>query len=67
MSFCKRVISDGKLIALWEDHWIGNSPLKNYFHGLYALELDKQICVATKTLQSGWDTSFRRKSEGGGV
>lgn len=52
-------------MIFWKDDWNGNDPSNITLHRLCALELDKQITVALKIQQPGWDTSFRRRLGGG--
>nr|GEX71758.1 RNA-directed DNA polymerase, eukaryota, reverse transcriptase zinc-binding domain protein [Tanacetum cinerariifolium] len=49
----------------WDDVWCGESALKHIFPRLYALEVNKEIDVASKLLQENIWSSFRRTPRSG--
>nr|GEW95890.1 RNA-directed DNA polymerase, eukaryota [Tanacetum cinerariifolium] len=63
-SHCKIRIGNGVRTRFWKDCWIGESRLQGMFPRLYALESNKDICVADK-LQDSLIYSFRRDVRGG--
>nr|GFA84922.1 RNA-directed DNA polymerase, eukaryota, reverse transcriptase zinc-binding domain protein [Tanacetum cinerariifolium] len=64
MSLCSKQIGNGNDTNFWTDIWKGDSLLYVLFPRMYALELEKQISVASK-LASQMDSSFYRTVRGG--
>ena len=57
-------MGNGLLTRFWSDIWVGDTQLSLRFPRIYALELNKDVCVAEK-LQSSVDLSLRRSVRGG--
>ncbi|GJW16562.1 hypothetical protein Tco_0023998 [Tanacetum coccineum] len=53
-------LGNGVDTSFWDDVWRGDTTLKQRFHRLYALELNKKIDVASKLSQESLINSFRR-------
>ncbi|GJU16143.1 RNA-directed DNA polymerase, eukaryota [Tanacetum coccineum] len=58
-------LGNGEQTIFWEDAWINGNALKILYPRLYALELVKDVSVASKFAQSSMDFSFRRKPRDG--
>ncbi|GKD06469.1 RNA-directed DNA polymerase, eukaryota, reverse transcriptase zinc-binding domain protein, partial [Tanacetum coccineum] len=58
-------LGNGADTCFWEDTWRGDMPFKQRYPRLYALELDKNINVATKFAQTSLVSSFRREPRSG--
>nr|GEU49715.1 RNA-directed DNA polymerase, eukaryota, reverse transcriptase zinc-binding domain protein [Tanacetum cinerariifolium] len=56
---------DGRNTQFWNDAWMEDQPLKSKFTRLYALEMEKDVCVANKIEQGlveGDKTKKRKKN-----
>ncbi|GKB14989.1 RNA-directed DNA polymerase, eukaryota [Tanacetum coccineum] len=47
-SHCKKRIGDGSCTSFWYDIWLADAPLCVQVSRLFALELDKELCLANK-------------------
>nr|GEV22105.1 retrotransposon protein, putative, Ty3-gypsy subclass [Tanacetum cinerariifolium] len=63
--FIKKKLGNGAETFFWDDVWYGESALKHRFLRLYALEVNKEIDVASKLLQENIWSSFRRTPRSG--
>ncbi|GKD31453.1 RNA-directed DNA polymerase, eukaryota, partial [Tanacetum coccineum] len=52
LSYVKKKVGNGEHTCFWEDVWLDDHPLKLSFPRLYALECDKEVCVAAKLIDS---------------
>ncbi|GKC52964.1 RNA-directed DNA polymerase, eukaryota, reverse transcriptase zinc-binding domain protein [Tanacetum coccineum] len=59
-SYMQKKLGNGADTSFWDEVWHGDTTLKQRFHRLYALELNKKIDVAFKLLQESLINSFRR-------
>ncbi|GKB64833.1 RNA-directed DNA polymerase, eukaryota, reverse transcriptase zinc-binding domain protein [Tanacetum coccineum] len=59
-SCMQKKLGNGADTSFWDDVWRGDTTLKQRFHRLYALELNKKIDVASKLSQESLINSFRR-------
>nr|GFA48807.1 RNA-directed DNA polymerase, eukaryota, reverse transcriptase zinc-binding domain protein [Tanacetum cinerariifolium] len=64
-SFMKKKLGNGANTVFCEDAWRENTALKHIYPRLYALELNKNIKVATKLAQTSLVCSFRREPRSG--
>nr|GEU91165.1 RNA-directed DNA polymerase, eukaryota [Tanacetum cinerariifolium] len=64
LSHCKRHVGSGMQTRFWEDLWLGETPFRELFPRLYALENNKDCSVVVK-MQGEIDISFRRQVRGG--
>nr|GEV45524.1 hypothetical protein [Tanacetum cinerariifolium] len=58
-------IGNGSNTSFWEDRWRGEKSLKEEYPRLYALEVNKNISVASKFTQETFASSFRRLHRSG--
>ena len=56
---------DGEKTRFWDQRWLEGDILKMRFPRIYALELCKDITVASKIIQPSLDFTFRRSPRGG--
>ncbi|GKF61776.1 hypothetical protein Tco_0181830, partial [Tanacetum coccineum] len=61
----KKKVGNGAHTLFWEDSWISDSPLKQIYPRLHALESDKHATVADKLSDVSLIVSFRRALYGG--
>ncbi|GJY19200.1 RNA-directed DNA polymerase, eukaryota, reverse transcriptase zinc-binding domain protein [Tanacetum coccineum] len=59
-SCMQKKLGNGADTSFWDDVWRGDTTLKQRFHRLYALELNKKIDVASKLSHESLINSFRR-------
>ncbi|GKC34835.1 RNA-directed DNA polymerase, eukaryota, partial [Tanacetum coccineum] len=60
ISHCKKRVGDGHNTRFWVDPWFYDQPLCNRFPRIFALEMDKDVSVASKLGAPSIDASFRR-------
>ncbi|GJR90742.1 RNA-directed DNA polymerase, eukaryota, reverse transcriptase zinc-binding domain protein [Tanacetum coccineum] len=65
MEFCNKVIGNGNNSMFWQDTWLGQVCLKEKFHRLYNLELQKDVSVSNKLNDSNLTLTFRRRPMAG--
>jgi hypothetical protein len=53
-------IKDGSQIRVWEDSWLGNSPLREQYPVLYSIVRHKSDTIALVMATSPLDVTFRR-------
>jgi hypothetical protein len=53
-------IKDGSQIRVWEDSWLGNSPLREQYPVLYSIVRRKSDTIALVMATSPLDVTFRR-------
>ena len=64
-NYIKKKLGNGADTFFWEDIWCGDKPFKILFPRMYALEVCKNVDVASKLMQSSLDFSFRRAPRDG--
>ncbi|GJT84737.1 RNA-directed DNA polymerase, eukaryota [Tanacetum coccineum] len=65
LSLLKKKVGNAVNTSFWDDTWLNDTPLKQLFPWLYALENRKQITVADKFKDISLSGSFRRYPHGG--
>nr|GEV16750.1 RNA-directed DNA polymerase, eukaryota [Tanacetum cinerariifolium] len=60
VSHCKKRVGDVHNSQFWYDKWLSDQPFYVMFPCLFALEMDKEILVASKLGFSSLEVSFRR-------
>nr|GEY11202.1 RNA-directed DNA polymerase, eukaryota [Tanacetum cinerariifolium] len=60
VSHCKKRVGDGHNSRLWYDKWLSDQPFYVMFPRQFALEIDKEISVASKLGSTSLEVSFRR-------
>ncbi|XP_071700055.1 uncharacterized protein [Rutidosis leptorrhynchoides] len=53
-------ISNGKNSLFWLDNWLGDTPFRDKFPRLFALEMDKSCTVFDRRSHDGWKWVWRR-------
>ncbi|GJZ21920.1 RNA-directed DNA polymerase, eukaryota [Tanacetum coccineum] len=64
-SHMKKKVGNGAYTLFWEDSWITDSPLRQTYSWLYALENVKHVSIADKLSDVSLIDSFRRAPRGG--
>ncbi|GJR28708.1 retrotransposon protein, putative, ty1-copia subclass [Tanacetum coccineum] len=64
-NYCCFKLGNGEKARFWEDRWSDGMPLKSRFPRVYALEMCKDITVASKVSLHSFVSSFRRSPRGG--
>ncbi|GJT66397.1 RNA-directed DNA polymerase, eukaryota [Tanacetum coccineum] len=59
LSHCKKRGGDGHNTWFWYDKWLSDQPFYVMFPRLFALEMDKEISVASKMGSTSLEVSFR--------
>ncbi|GJV81212.1 RNA-directed DNA polymerase, eukaryota [Tanacetum coccineum] len=65
LSLLKKKVGNGVNTSFWDATWLNDTPLRQLFPRLYALENRKQITVADKFKDISLSGSFRRYPHGG--
>nr|GEV17245.1 RNA-directed DNA polymerase, eukaryota [Tanacetum cinerariifolium] len=64
LSHCSKRIGDGCRTRFWQDRWLAGMVLRDSFPRIFALELDKDVSVASK-MREDMVGSFRRNVRDG--
>ena len=64
LSYCRIRVGNGLNTSFWKDPWIDDSLLCHRYPKVFALESNRDICVADK-LSDSIDGSLRRSARGG--
>nr|GEY25547.1 RNA-directed DNA polymerase, eukaryota, reverse transcriptase zinc-binding domain protein [Tanacetum cinerariifolium] len=64
LSNCSNRIRDGSQTRFWQDRWLAGTVLRDSFPHIFALELDKDVSVASK-MREDMVGSFRRNVRDG--
>nr|GEY09458.1 RNA-directed DNA polymerase, eukaryota [Tanacetum cinerariifolium] len=64
LSHCFKRIGDGCQTRFWQDRWLSGMVLRDSFPRIFALELDKDVSVASK-MREDMAGSFRRNVQDG--
>ena len=64
LSYCRIRVGNGLKTSFWKDPWIDDSLLCHRYPRVFALETNRDICVADK-LSDSIDGSLRRSAKGG--
>nr|GEZ58185.1 RNA-directed DNA polymerase, eukaryota [Tanacetum cinerariifolium] len=64
LSHCSKRIGDGSQTRFWQDRWLAGMVFRDSFPRIFALELDKDVSVASK-MREDMVGSFRRNVRDG--
>ena len=65
LAACVRKVGDGRDVFFWHDVWHGDQPFKERYHRVYALDNEKDCCVAERVQMFDWNGCLRRLPRGG--
>lgn len=55
---------NGLEIRFWQDKWLGNSRLKDYFPSLFQIASNKEATIAQYKDNNYWTTYFQKELSG---